>query len=202
MSRFKDHPSFYDHPICLSETDKQSPMEVVKGFFADYRLSELRDIQDQIQKVCLTTDDGVFGKAESRSNLLSYNEKLIRLLEAASYLQDWFVPLANEVKKEILPKLKAPVKNFDIRVSNLVKGINDVAVDVSKLCVVIVHAWAAKAHADLEMQRPSSKRTAPQPQNSYVDLDRLHSMALTLQGKLTNLAGIAVDILINDLYKH
>ena len=199
MSRFKDHPNIYNQLICLSEKDKQAPMGVIKDFFADYRLSELRDIQDQIQRVCLTSDDGAFTKPEARSNLLSYNDKLICLLEAASYLQDWFVPLANEVKNELLPKKTATIKNFDRQVSELVKGINDVAVDVAHLCVIIVKAWTAKVCSEMELPNHPSKKSAPIAPLSSLDLDKLHSMAHTLQNKLTKLAAIAVDILINEL---
>src|ERR1700761_713883 len=183
MSRFKDHPNIYNQLICLSEKDKQAPMGVIKDFFADYRLSELRDIQDQIQRVCLTSDDGAFTKPEARSNLLSYNDKLICLLEAASYLQDWFVPLANEVKNELLPKKTATIKNFDRQVSELVKGINDVAVDVAHLCVIIVKAWTAKVCSEMELPNHPSKKSAPIAPLSSLDLDKLHSMAHTLQNK-------------------
>ncbi len=199
MSRFKDHPNIYDQLICLSEKDKQAPMGVIKDFFADYRLSELRDIQDQIQRVCLTSYEGAFTQSEARSNLLSYNDKLIRLLEAASYLQDWFVPLANEVKNEVLPKKPVSIRNFDRQVSELVKGINDVAVDVAHLCVIIVKAWTAKVCAEMELPNYPTKRTVSTSPLSSLDLDKLHSMALNLQNKLTKLAAIAVDILIDEL---
>jgi hypothetical protein len=202
MSRFIDHCEIYDQPICLSEKDKQTPMEVIKDFFVDYRLSELRDIQDQIQRVCLTSDEGAFTQSEARSNLLSYNDKLIRLLEAASYLQDWFVPLANEVKNEVLPKKTAPIKNFDIRVSNLVKGINDVTVDVAHLCIEIVNAWTAKFCAEAKIPVPKTNKAVPPSSLPSVNLDKLQSMALTLQNKLATLAGIAVDILIKELNIH
>jgi cell fate (sporulation/competence/biofilm development) regulator YlbF (YheA/YmcA/DUF963 family) len=202
MTRFKDRREIYDQVMCLSEKDKQAPMEVIKDFFDDYRLSELRDIQDQIQKVCLTSDEGAFTKAEARSNLLSYNDKLIRLLEAASFLQDSFVPIAKEVKTEVLPKITVPSKNFDTRVSDLVRGINDVSVDVAHLCVIIVKAWTANVCAEMKIPVPPAKKTIPPPPLSLVDIDKLHSMALTLQNKLAKLAGVAVDILISELNVH
>jgi hypothetical protein len=202
MSHYKDHPQVYDQLICLSEKEKQAPVEVLRDFFDDYRLSELRDIQDQILKVCLTSEEGAFTKAEARATLLSYNEKLIRLLEAASYLQDWFIPLANEVKTAVLPKKVAQVKNFDMRVSDLVKGINDVGVDVAHLCVIIVKAWTAKVCAELPVLAPNAKKATPPPPLPPLDLDKLHSMALTLQNKLAMLAGVAVDILICELNIH
>jgi hypothetical protein len=199
MSRFKDHPQVYDQLICLSEKEKKAPKEVVKDFFTDYRLSELRDIQDQILRVCLTSDEGTFARAEARSNLLSYNDKLILLLEAASYLQDWFVPLSKEVKSEAVSKKAVQAKNFDMRVSDLVRGINDVGVDVAHLCVIIVKAWTAKVCAEMPALAPTTKKATPPPPLPTLDLDKLHSMALTLQNKLAKLAGVAVDILVSEL---
>jgi hypothetical protein len=199
MSRFKDHPNIYDQLICLSEKDKQAPIEVIKDFFADFRLSELRDIQDQIQRVCLTSDEGSFNQSDRRSTLLSYNEKLIRLLEAAFYLKDSFVPLANEVKAEVLLKKTAATKKFDLRVSDLIKGINDVAVDVAHLCVIVVKAWTEKVRTEMKLLAPPTKKATPPPLPPPLDVDQLHSIALTLQNKLAKLSGVAVDILINEL---
>jgi hypothetical protein len=199
MSHFQQHRELYDKPVWLSKEEEKDPIKVIKDFFDDYRLSELRDIQDQIQKVCLTSDDAAFSLAESRSNLLCYNDKLIRLLEAASYLQDWFVPLAKEVKSEDLPKKAVQAKNFDLRVSDLVRGINDVGVDVAHLCVIIVKAWTAKVCAEMPALAPATKKAAPPPPLPPLDLDKLQSMALALQNKLAKLAGIAVDILVSEL---
>src|ERR1700761_9478774 len=90
MSRFTDHPELYDKPICLSEAAKCDPMLTIREFFAEYRLSSLREIQDQIQRTCLTTEGPAFDGPEGRSTLLRYSDKLIVLLEAASHLQQTF----------------------------------------------------------------------------------------------------------------
>jgi len=198
MSHFQQHQEFYDKPVWLSKEEEKQPIKVIKDFFDDYRLSELRDIQDQIQKVCLTSDEGAFSLAESRSNLLCYNDKLIRLLEAAAYLKDSFVPLAKELKTEVLPR-KVTAGRFDMRVSDLVRGINDVGVDVAHLCVIIVKAWTAKECAEMPALAPRAKKVAAPPPLPPLDLDKLHTMALTLQNKLAKLAGVAVDILVSEL---
>src|SRR6185312_4919416 len=196
MSLYQLNRDFFDKPIVLSEFQIKDPIMVIRNFFEDYRLSELRDIQDRIQRLCLTSDESAFNESSKRSNLLSYNDKLIRLLEAAFYLKDSFVPLANELKTEVLPKRTLPVRKFDSRVSDLVKGINDVMVDVSKLCLVIVNAWTEKVCAEFKVSVPQSKRAKQSISLPSVDLDKLHSMALTLQNKLASLAGVAVNILI------
>lgn len=202
MSHFQHHREFYDKPVRLSKEEEKEPIKVIKEFFDDYRLSELRQIQDQILKVCLTSDEGAFTLAKSRSNLLSYNDHLIRLLEAAAYLKDSFVPLANELKTEVLPTKVATDNKFDMRVSDIVRGINDVAVDVAHLCVIIVRAWTAKVCAEMKIPAAKNKKVAPPSPLPPVDLDKLHSMALTLQNKLAKLAGIGVNILITELDIH
>src|SRR5580692_2504997 len=141
MSRFKDNPNIYDQLICLSEKEKLAPMEVVKDFFAYYRLSELRDIQDQIQRVCLTSDKEAFNQSKGRADLLAYNDKLIRLLEAATQLSEIIALPSSPQKAEIPSPKLTPAKSFDPRIADLVKGINDFGVDVAHLCVIIVNAW-------------------------------------------------------------
>jgi hypothetical protein len=177
MSHFKDHPNIYDQVICLSEKDKQAPLEVIKDFFADYRLSEIRDIQDQIQKVCLTSDDAAFSQSEGRSNLIYYNEKLIRLLEAACQLREVFIPPAVELKTEDSTKKSILTKVYDDQVPDLVKGVNHIAVDVANLYLVIVKAWTAKMEAEFKMRLANTKKPAAAPQAPQVDLDKLHAMA-------------------------
>jgi hypothetical protein len=119
-------------------------------------------------------------------------------LEAAVYLKDSFVPLAKELEAEGLPR-KVTAAKFDMRVSDLVREINDVGVDVAHLCVIIVKAWTAKVCAEMPVLAPPTKKAAPPPPLPPLDLDKLHSMALTLQNKLAKLAGIAVDILVSEL---
>jgi hypothetical protein len=86
MSRFKNYREIYDQLICLPEESKSDPMQVVMDFFDDYRLSELRQIQNEIERVCLTTDEPPFDEPKERANFLSYSEKLICLLEAVLLL--------------------------------------------------------------------------------------------------------------------
>lgn len=202
MSRFKDHPAIYDQLISLSEKEKQAPIEVIKDFFADYRLSEVREIQDQIQKVCLTSDDALFSQPETRSNLIFYNEKLIRLLEAACQLREVFVPAAVETKTEDPTKKLVPAKVYDDRIPDLVKGVNYIAVDVANLYLVIVRAWTAKMEAEFKLRLSNAKKPATAPPLPPVDLDKLHAMAQDIQGKLAKLSGLAIDILIKEIYHH
>jgi hypothetical protein len=197
MSHFQLNQEFFDKPIGLTETEIKEPLKVVESFFADYRLSELRRIQGEIQEVCLTTEIAPFSQAEGRSNLIYYNKKLICLLEAASQLKETVIPAMPVPKTETTIGSSNPAINHDIRISDVVKGINDAAVDVARLCVIVVNAWTANLCAEMKIPAPKTEKIAPPPM-SPVDLDKLRSMALTLQSKLAKLSGIVIDILINE----
>ena len=202
MSRFKDNSRIYDQLICLSEKEKFAPMEVVKDFFAYYRLSELRNIQDQIQQVCLTSEEGEFTQAKSRFNLLAYNDKLIRLLEAASHLNEVLVPSVSAPKNEAPITKSIPRRVVDTRISDLVKAINEVGIDVAKLYLLIVKAWTAQLYSELKLPTNKNRKAPVSPILPPFKLDEIHLMAQALQSKLVKLIGAGTDILINDLHGH
>lgn len=201
MSRYNDHPQIYDQLICLSKEQISDPMLTIRDFFATYRLSELRKIQDDIQKVCLTTEDAAFCDPKGRSNLLRYNDKLICLLEAASQLQEKLHFPNKMPKQETATTLSTPIRSNYRQVSEVVSAINDVAVDVAKLCVVIMKAWHAKVLAEMEMAA-KPRKGAPAASEPNLDLEKLHFMALSIQNKLATLANIAIDILIKEMNIH
>jgi hypothetical protein len=201
MSRFTDYPTIYDQLICLSKEQISDPTLTIKDFFANYRLSELRKIQDDIQKVCLTTEDAAFSDSKGRSNLLRYNDKLICLLEAASQLQEKLNFPNKAPKSEGATTKLTPVRSNYKQVSELVSTINDVAVDVAKLCVVIMNAWHTKVLAEMKMAT-NPKKGASATSEPAMDLEKLHFMALTIQNKLATLANIAIDMLIKEMNIH
>jgi hypothetical protein len=201
MSRFQDHPNIYDQLICLSKEQLRDPMLTIKDFFANYRLSELRKIQDDIQKVCLTSEDAAFSDPKGRSNLLRYNDKLICLLEAASRLHEKLNPPNNVPKLERPTTISNPVRSNYKQVSELVSAINDVAVDVAKLCVMIMKAWHTKVLAEIEKAAKPKKGVLVNSE-SAIDLEKLHFMSLNIQNKLATLANIAIDLLIKEMNIH
>ncbi|HET6255364.1 MAG TPA: hypothetical protein VFE32_14885 [Puia sp.] len=202
MSQFKDNSRIYDQLICLSEKEKLAPMEVVKDFFAYYRLSELRNIQDQIQQLCLTSEEGAFSQAKSRSNLLAYNYKLIRVLEAASLLNGVLLSSVSTGRNEVPLNKSIPRRIVDTRISDLVKSINEVGIEVAKLYLLIVKAWTAQLYSELKLPTNKNKKARAAPILPPVNLEEIHSMAQALQNKLVNLIGAGTDILINDLHIH
>jgi hypothetical protein len=201
MSRFKDHPAIYDQLICLSKEQISDPTLTIRDFFASYRLSELRKIQDDIQKVCLTSEDAAFSDPQGRSNLLRYNDKLICLLEAASQLQERLNSPNKVPKPERATTISTSVKSNYKQVSEVVSAINDVAVDVAKLCVVVMKAWHTKVLAEME-KAVKPKKGALVNSEPSMDLEKLHFMALTIQNKLATLANIAIDLLIKEMNIH
>jgi hypothetical protein len=201
MSRFKDHPEIYDQLICLSKQQKSDPTLTIKDFFANYRLSELRKIQDDIQRVCLTSEDAAFSDPKGRSNLLRYSDKLICLLEAASQLQEKLNSPIKAANPEREITISTPVKSNYKQVSEVVSAINDVAVDVAKLCIAIMNAWHTKVLTEMNMAAKPNKGV-PASSAPTLDLDKLHFMALTIQNKLATLANIAIDLLIKEMNIH
>jgi hypothetical protein len=201
MSRFTDHPNIYDQLICLSTEQVNNPTLTIRDFFASYRLSELRKIQDDIQKVCLTSEDAAFKDPIGRSNLLHYNEKLICLLEAASQLQEKLNSPNKVANPERAITVSTSTKSNYKHVSEIVSAINDAAVDVAKLCVVIMNAWHTKVLSEMNMAA-KPKKGVPAGSAPTLDLDKLHFMALTIQNKLATLANIAIDLLIKEMNIH
>lgn len=88
MSEFLNHPEFFNQPVCLTRDEIEYPIKVINHFFIDYKLSELRSINDDIEEVCLTTDAPPFDDGDERSKFLLYQYNLIRLLEAVFVLAE------------------------------------------------------------------------------------------------------------------
>lgn len=86
MSLFQQHQEFFNKPIRLTEEEKKDPINVIDEFFTDYRLSEIREINQQSDRICLSTDDPPFHDADQRDRLLAYRASEEKLLEAASIL--------------------------------------------------------------------------------------------------------------------
>jgi len=88
MSHFQQHPAFFNKPIKLTEEEKKDPMSVIIDFFTDYNLSEVREINQSIDHICLTSDAPPFDDPEERDNLLSFRENEEKLMEAALLLME------------------------------------------------------------------------------------------------------------------
>jgi len=83
MSHYLEHPQFYNKPIHLSEQEMHDPYRILKGFFLDYNLNELREILQDICEMGMTCDIPPYHTGESRANLLLFCKKIELLFEAA-----------------------------------------------------------------------------------------------------------------------
>lgn len=88
MSHFQQHPAFFNRPIKLTEEEKKAPIRVIIDFFTDYNLSEVREIHQSIDHVCLTSDAPPFDNPEERDCLLAFRESEEKVLEAALILME------------------------------------------------------------------------------------------------------------------
>jgi len=84
MYRFMDHPDFYNKPICL--TENVEALKVINRFFADFSLSELRDILWNWFEAAITSDNDQYSNPEDRASLLYRCRRLEELIEAAFVL--------------------------------------------------------------------------------------------------------------------
>lgn len=83
MSPFQLQSKFYNHPVRLSEEQLVDPGTVLRDFFADYNLSEVREILNANAEVCLTSDIHPYDAGERRADFMHFQQKLECLLEAA-----------------------------------------------------------------------------------------------------------------------
>jgi hypothetical protein len=88
MSHFQQHPKFFNKPIKLTEEEMKNPIRVIIDFFTDYNLSEVREINHNIDRVCLTSDAPPFDDSEERDNLLVFRESEEKVMEAAFMLME------------------------------------------------------------------------------------------------------------------
>lgn len=86
MSEYINHAAFFNEPVLLSDTQRKDPLQVLRDFFVDYHLSEVRQYREDIQEICLTTDRPPFSDPERRADYLLFEKKLVILLEAAFLL--------------------------------------------------------------------------------------------------------------------
>jgi hypothetical protein len=144
MSHFQKNKEFYDKPIRLSEGEKKDPFIVLDEFFTDYNLSEIREINQQADQACLTTDTPPFDDPDKRNQVIYYRESEEKVLEAASIL------LQNRASflKPVLPQNtqgEAKTSPSDpIDLDDLQKRVMEIQLKVAELCKIVVGAWGEK----------------------------------------------------------
>jgi hypothetical protein len=86
MSPFQNNPEFYDRPIRLTEQQKEQPLEVIRSFFQNCHLHELRRVLWKMLETSLTVRNSVYDDATERSQLLWFYRELETMLEASFLL--------------------------------------------------------------------------------------------------------------------
>jgi hypothetical protein len=143
MSHFQQHQEFYDKPIRLSEEEKNDPLKVIDEFFTDYNLSEIRELNHDVDRVCLSSDAPPFHDPEERDLLISFRESEEKVLEAASILMK--SQKAGQLPGKLLRSakaLKCPEGAVDL--DDLQNRVLDIQLKVAELCQIVVKAWGEK----------------------------------------------------------
>lgn len=70
----------------LTEDEKANPVQVLRQFFEDYKLSELLYCMGEMVEVCLTTDNTQYSQPEERGDLLTRSRDIIKALETVFLL--------------------------------------------------------------------------------------------------------------------
>jgi hypothetical protein len=141
MYHFQQHKEFFDEPVHLSDEEKVSPIKVIDGFFTDYSLSEIRELNQQMDHICLSTDSPPFEEPDERDRLLCYRKDEERVLEAAFLLSRNFdsaaklPPLKNSGEKALLPLIG------EINLTDVQKRIVEIQHKVAQLCHIVANAY-------------------------------------------------------------
>lgn len=83
MDHFELHPEFYNNPILLTEEEKLNPVEVIKEFFSEVNLLEVRMHLGKLIEVALTSNNYFFLESSERGEILAFSKQLEKLVEAA-----------------------------------------------------------------------------------------------------------------------
>jgi len=145
MSHFQQHRKICDLPIHLSEEELNEPISVIKAFFEDYTLGEVREIHEQAVHACLASDFPPFDNAEDRDRLLYYRKGAEKVLEAAFLLvqQDKTALLPTCPKREF-PESKRPL-NGEIDLNDLQTRVVDIQHKMAVVVQLVVEAWGKAA---------------------------------------------------------
>lgn len=86
MHNFELHPEFYNQPILLTEEEKKDPLYIIKQFFEDITLIEVRVHLHNLLEVALTRPNTIYDEASERDILLCFSKQLEKMAEASRVL--------------------------------------------------------------------------------------------------------------------
>jgi hypothetical protein len=143
MSHFQQHKEFFNKPIYLSEEEKKAPLDVIKEFFADFSLSEIREIHEQIDQACLATDNHPFDEPEERDQLMYFRRKEEKALEAALQLLEQKIALPAVIVQQTTTQ-PGNATGEEIDLDDLQHKVLDIQKEVAGVVLTVVKA-ASKA---------------------------------------------------------
>lgn len=86
MHNFNLHSDFYNQPILLTDEEKQDPLPVIRAFFEDVKLAEVRTHLYNLLEVTLTTPNTIYDEASERDVVVCFIKQLERMVEASQIL--------------------------------------------------------------------------------------------------------------------
>jgi len=200
MSHFQRKKEIFNKPLRLTEEEEANPILAIDEFFQKYNLSEVRQLNQQMDQVCLSTDSPPYEDADERAVLLSYREDEETVMEAAFLLWQMSESRPNPISPD--PPEKSHHSSFEFdEIQRLVKGLAEMEVDVAKLCEVIVPAWCKAIAALTERSETGAATIKPASSTSQqpLNLDFLNNTIIQVQGKLAKLTLIALSLYSNAL---
>jgi hypothetical protein len=88
MHNFELHPEFYNQPILLTEEEKKYLLLVIKKFFGDVTLVEVRKHLHNLLEVALTRPNTIYDDASERDTVLYLIKQLEKVIEMAWLVND------------------------------------------------------------------------------------------------------------------
>ena len=158
MSHYLQHRDFFDKPVLLSEKEMQYPLEVLDDFFTDYRLSEIREINDNIVHVCLTNELPHFNDPSERDQLLNYRQREEKALEAALLLLEKKSSEASDSHPKNAPDQSNKSETGEIDLGDLQTRVLNIQSEVAKLVSIVTMAWSAAVLKKVQSEVPLLKR--------------------------------------------
>src|SRR5687767_15815742 len=86
MSQSENRPEKFNRPLKLSQEQMEKPIAVLRNFFQDAHLPEIRETLWKLVETVLAVKNAGFDDAEERSHLLWFYRELEIMIEAAFVL--------------------------------------------------------------------------------------------------------------------
>jgi hypothetical protein len=83
MNFFDEHSEFFNKPVKLYPDQISNPTKVIKDFFGDFTLTDVRVYLHKVVECALTSNNSQFMVAKERSEIYHFAQRLEELAGAA-----------------------------------------------------------------------------------------------------------------------